>query len=178
MGHPPPRHKNTPFPSFFIHVWNRAFFSHKMYYLNSFRESTSPHNRQFVILISKSEQQVDDFVGDLTFQNHSKNTFCEIRSSRFWPAWTSYLHPRPEKTDLLSTCEIARFGGQVASGDHAGGACLVSSNELSMTYLSDTKKRRLMYCLCIYEIAFFISRNVSMAWFEQGNCLTPYCFNK
>jgi len=39
-----------------------------MYLLISFRKSTFPQNRQFDILISKSEQQVDNFVWELTFE--------------------------------------------------------------------------------------------------------------
>ena len=41
--------------------------SHRMYLLISFRKSTPPQNRQLDILISKSEQSVDDFRGGLTF---------------------------------------------------------------------------------------------------------------
>ena len=37
--------------------------------LISFRTSTPPQNRQLDILVSNSEQQVDNFVGELTFQD-------------------------------------------------------------------------------------------------------------
>ena len=46
----------------------------------SFRKSTLSQNRQLNISTSKSKQYVDDFVGELTFQNHLINTFCEIKS--------------------------------------------------------------------------------------------------
>ena len=40
---------------------------HRKYSLISLRKSTPPQNRQLNILISNSEQCVDDFVGGLTF---------------------------------------------------------------------------------------------------------------
>ena len=43
--------------------------SHRMYSLIGFRKSTSTQNRTLDILISNSKQQIDDFVGELTFQN-------------------------------------------------------------------------------------------------------------
>ena len=52
----------------------------KQYFYWLVLESQLPHkNRQLDISISDSTQQVDDFVGDLTFQNHLINTFYEIR---------------------------------------------------------------------------------------------------
>ena len=41
-------------------------FSHTMYFFISFRKPT-PHNRQLNILISSSKQQIDDFLGGVTF---------------------------------------------------------------------------------------------------------------
>jgi len=41
--------------------------SDTMKLLIDFRKSTSPQNRQVVILITDSKQQVDDFVGKLIF---------------------------------------------------------------------------------------------------------------
>ena len=35
----------------------------------SFRKLTPPQNRQLMVSINNSEQYVDDFVGELTFQN-------------------------------------------------------------------------------------------------------------
>ena len=67
---------------------NSTTSSPTMYYLNGFRKST-PHkivNLSFFIaksptydFISNCNQQVNDFVGELTFWNHSINTFCEMR---------------------------------------------------------------------------------------------------
>ena len=39
------------------------------YFLSSFRKSTAPQSRQLNILIIYSEQQVDDFGGELNFSN-------------------------------------------------------------------------------------------------------------
>ena len=50
-----------------------------MYQLNGFGKPTPPQNRQLIILISKREEQVDDVVGGVTFQNRLINTFCEMR---------------------------------------------------------------------------------------------------
>ena len=36
-----------------------------------------PQNRQLLVLISNKKQQVDDFVKELTFQNHLVDTLCE-----------------------------------------------------------------------------------------------------
>ena len=41
--------------------------SHSMNLLIRFRKSTPPQNRQLNVLIGNSKQQVDDFVGELTF---------------------------------------------------------------------------------------------------------------
>ena len=57
---------------------NPETLSHTMDSLLSFRKSTPSQNRQLDILISDSKQYVDDFVGGLTFQNSSINTFCEM----------------------------------------------------------------------------------------------------
>jgi hypothetical protein len=54
--------------------------SHRMYLSISFRKPTPLRNRQFDISISNSERQVDDFVGELTFQNQLINTFDETKS--------------------------------------------------------------------------------------------------
>ena len=43
--------------------------SQTMYSVNGFRKSTPTQNRQLFVLISNSEHDVDDFVGDLTFSN-------------------------------------------------------------------------------------------------------------
>jgi len=51
--------------------------SHTVYELNDFEKSTSPPIPQ---LIENSKQQVDEFVGELTFQDHLINTLCGIRS--------------------------------------------------------------------------------------------------
>ena len=67
--------------------------SDTMYWLISFRESTPPQNRQVNIVVSNNKQQVDDFVGGLTFQDWLRKTFCEMsfRAKReqlerfYWP---------------------------------------------------------------------------------------------
>ena len=41
--------------------------SDTMYSLISFRKPTAPQNRHINILISDSDQRVDDYVGELTF---------------------------------------------------------------------------------------------------------------
>ena len=51
-----------------------------MYSLNGYSKSTPPQNRRITVSISDSQQQVDDFVAELTFQNHLINAFCEIRA--------------------------------------------------------------------------------------------------
>jgi len=43
--------------------------------------TTARQSLHLNIFISNSEQQVDDFVGELTFQNSLTNTLCEIKSS-------------------------------------------------------------------------------------------------
>ena len=53
-----------------------------MYLLMSFRKSTPTQNRQLNISISDSEQQVDDFVGKLTFKDQYIDTLCEIKAER------------------------------------------------------------------------------------------------
>ena len=52
---------------------------HTMYQINGFRKWTPQQNRQFIVLTSPSKQQVDSFVGEMTFWNHSINTLCKIR---------------------------------------------------------------------------------------------------
>ena len=54
------------------------FLSHGIYLLISFRKSIPAQNRQLNVLISKSKQEVDDFVGELTFTNQLMSTSCEI----------------------------------------------------------------------------------------------------
>ena len=54
--------------------------SHTMYKLDGFRQSTPSQDRQLIVLIGKSQQQVHNFVVELTFQKHAINTLCEIRS--------------------------------------------------------------------------------------------------
>ena len=51
-----------------------------MYSLSSCEKSPPPQNHQLNILTSTSKTQVHDFVGELTFQNRLKNTFCEIKT--------------------------------------------------------------------------------------------------
>ena len=41
-----------------------------------FQTVNTPTKSQLNILISNNEQQVDDFVGDLTFEKSFMNTFC------------------------------------------------------------------------------------------------------
>ena len=55
------------------------FFSCIMYLLISFRKSAPLQHRQLDIFISNSERQVDDFVGELTFQDESINALCQIK---------------------------------------------------------------------------------------------------
>ena len=55
--------------------------SDTIHLLISFRKATPPQNRQLNILISNAKQQVDDCVGELTFQNLLINTFCEMISA-------------------------------------------------------------------------------------------------
>jgi len=47
-----------------------VILSHTMYELNSFRKSSSQQNRQHVVSISIRKPKVDNFVRELTFQNH------------------------------------------------------------------------------------------------------------
>ena len=42
-----------------------------MYQSNGFRKSIPTQKRQLIALISDSKEQVDDFVGDLTFKTNS-----------------------------------------------------------------------------------------------------------
>ena len=53
--------------------------SHRMYQLNGFRKSIPPRNRQIIVPLSPIQNQVDGLVGELTFQEYSINTPCEIR---------------------------------------------------------------------------------------------------
>jgi hypothetical protein len=53
--------------------------SDKMYSLIGCRMSTPPQHRPVDIWITYRKQEVDDFVGGLTFQNKIMNTFCETR---------------------------------------------------------------------------------------------------
>ena len=51
--------------------------SHTMYQFNGVKKSPRPQNRQPVVLITKSKQEADDFVGELTFSNHLVNTLSD-----------------------------------------------------------------------------------------------------
>jgi hypothetical protein len=51
-----------------------------MYQLDGFSKSNPPQNRQLIVLITDSKQLVDDFVGELTFQNHQINALCQIKA--------------------------------------------------------------------------------------------------
>ena len=53
-----------------------------MYLFIDFRKSIPSHNRQPNILIGVSEQQVDDCLGELTFNNQSIELFFKISSYR------------------------------------------------------------------------------------------------
>ena len=53
--------------------------SHSMYYSDDLRKSTPSQKRQLDTSISNSKQQVDDFVGELTFWNYFINTLCEMK---------------------------------------------------------------------------------------------------
>ena len=58
-----------------------------MHSLIVLKECNLPQNRQPFALIGDSNQQVDDFVGELTFQNHVIYTLYEMepfKSPRFW----------------------------------------------------------------------------------------------
>ena len=57
--------------------------------------------RQLTLYISKRKGWVDDFVGELTFSNHSVNTSCEIRS----PSNPSQLITRPDTVVSLGTVD-------------------------------------------------------------------------
>ena len=57
-----------------------AILSATMYQSISFRKSSPPHDRQLDMLISNGKQQVDNYWGELTFQNRSIDTFCEMKS--------------------------------------------------------------------------------------------------
>jgi hypothetical protein len=48
-----------------------------MYLLMGFRQSTPPQDRQGNISIGDGKQQLDNLVGELTFQNQAPSTFCE-----------------------------------------------------------------------------------------------------
>ena len=62
-------------------------------------KSTPPQNLQLNTLISVSKQQVDDFVGELTFYNHSIDTLCETNTLTPHPQTINYqpstLNPQP-----------------------------------------------------------------------------------
>ena len=62
---------------------HQVHLSDTMYLSISFGKSAPTQNRQLNILISNSQQEVDDFVGELTFW--LINTFCEIRMRSHWP---------------------------------------------------------------------------------------------
>ena len=49
------------------------------YLFISFRKSTLPQNRQLIVLISYGKPQVDNFVGNWTFRNHSIDTLFDIK---------------------------------------------------------------------------------------------------
>ena len=51
-----------------------------MYLLDGFRKSTPPQTRQLLVFTSNCENQVDDFVGGLTFHDQSIHAFCQIRT--------------------------------------------------------------------------------------------------
>jgi len=57
----------------------RETLSHRMSLLISFMKSTPPQNCQLDILISNIKQYVDDFVGELAFQNQSIYIFGEMK---------------------------------------------------------------------------------------------------
>ena len=61
----------------------RETLSHRMSLLISFMKSTPPQNYQLDILIRSIKQCVDDFVGELAFQNHSIDTLCQMRAGGF-----------------------------------------------------------------------------------------------
>jgi len=74
-------------------AWSRQtveVLSDTLYQLNGFRKSTSPQNRQLIVLMGNSKQEGENIVGELTFQNHSIDTFCEIRSDRLALAAVEY----------------------------------------------------------------------------------------
>ena len=62
----------------------RAVLSDTTYSLISLRKSTPTQNRQLKILISNSKQLFDDFVGELTFQNHLIHQLIHCVRSGSW----------------------------------------------------------------------------------------------
>ena len=66
-----------------------------MYELNVFRKSTLPQNRLLIVSIGNSKQQVDDFVGELTFLNHVINKFCEMEVPGCAGQQPGLQHSRP-----------------------------------------------------------------------------------
>ena len=59
-----------------------ASLSHTMYQSNGFRQSTPPQSRQLFASTSKSQQQVNDFVRELTFSSPLiiVNSQCAMRA--------------------------------------------------------------------------------------------------
>ena len=49
-----------------LHISGQVL-SHTVYRFNAFSKSSFLQNRQLIVLISDSKQQVEDFVGELTF---------------------------------------------------------------------------------------------------------------
>ena len=78
-----------------------GILSHTMYQSHGFSRSNPPQN------------QVDDFVGQLTFEDHLINTLCEIKSDqRFTPPWQKRC------------CRHAALYGQAkGGGGQRGGGC-------------------------------------------------------
>ena len=56
-----------------------ATSSHRMHQLNGLRQSTPPQNRQHIVLISNSNQYVEDFVGGVTFEYHPVDALSEMK---------------------------------------------------------------------------------------------------
>ena len=64
----------------------RTLLSHTMHRADGLRKSTPPQNRQLNFSISNSKYEVDDFVGELTFENQLLKILCGISSSLFHAA--------------------------------------------------------------------------------------------
>ena len=68
-----------------------------MYFFVGFRNSTPPKNYQLIVHYCSLKYSVDDFVGELTFQNKSINTLCQIKAGAHGAARRELCGPLLER---------------------------------------------------------------------------------